>query len=195
MELLTEHILGWSLISIVILVLLYTAHIIKNEKKTFLKNAIPLVFKHFNFKIPSWWTNTFQDDNQLTFERKDTIYDWKAHFRWLPFKDGDQKKDLKTALAEIINEKKIIFDTNTSVIKSPKDFKEHAIFKGKDPDMIRVEGTATQDFEDRIYYDAFLIRDIDQQGFLFCESQSSILHGMLEGPYFEEALLNTSKNN
>ena len=103
-------------------------------------------------------------------------------------------KELKTAFAEIIKDKQIVFDSDTSDVKNPSDFKAHQIFKDEEPDMIRVEGTATQDMQDRIYYDAFLIRDIKQKGFLFCESRSSILNGMLEGPYFEEVLLSAKKS-
>lgn len=184
----------WSVLFILIIGLIYAAYVIKNEKRTYLETAIPLSFKHFDFKIPSWWTNTSSEEDVLVFERTDTYYDWKAHFRWFPFKDGDESKELKTAFAEIIKDKQIVFDSDTSVIKNPSDFKVHKIFQDEEPDMIRVEGTATQDMQDRIYYDAFLIRDKKQKGFLFCESRSSILNGMLEGPYFEEVLLSVKKS-
>ncbi len=184
----------WSALVIFILGMIYAAYVIKNEKRTFLETAVPLTFKHFDFHIPSWWTNTSKEDAVLVFERTDTYYDWKAHFRWLPFNDGDEQKELKTAFAEIIKDKNIVFDSDTSVIKNPSDFQSHQIFQDEEPDMIRVEGTATQDQQERIYYDAFLIRDKKQKGFLFCESRSSILNGMLEGPYFEEVLLNAKKS-
>jgi len=184
----------WGILLIFIVGMIYAAQVIKNEKRTYLETAIPLSFKHFDFRIPKWWTNTSDETETLIFERKDTYYDWKAHFRWLPFNEGDETKELKTAFAELIKDKNIVFDSDTSVIKNPSDFNGHQIFKDEDPDMIRVEGTATQDLQDRIYYDAFLIRDKEQKGFLFCESRSSILNGMLEGPYFEDVLLNAKKS-
>ena len=94
----------------------------------------------------------------------------------------------------MIKDKNIVFDSDTSVIKNPSDFIGHQIFKDIEADMIRVEGTATQELQHRIYYDAFLIRDKVPKGFLFCESRSSILNGMLEGPFFEEVLLNAKKS-
>lgn len=184
----------WGIVLIFIVGMIYAAQVIKNEKRTYLETAIPLSFKHFDFKVPTWWTNTSHEDSTMVFERTDTRYDWKAHFRWLPFNEGDENKELKTAFAELIKDKNIVFDSDTSVIKNPSDFYGHQIFKDEDPDMIRVEGTATQDLQERIYYDAFLIRDKKQKGFLFCESRSSILNGMLEGPYFEEVLLNAKKS-
>ena len=191
---LQNHPFEWTFVAIIIVGMIYAAYVIKNEKKTYLETAIPLSFKHFDFRIPTWWTNTSNDEGTLVFERTDTYYDWKAHFRWLPFSDGDESKELKTAFAELIKDKNIVFDSDTSVIKNPSDFNNHHIFKDTEPDMIRVEGTATQDHQDRIYYDAFLIRDKNHKGFLFCESRSSILNGMLEGPYFEEVLLNAKKS-
>lgn len=188
-----DNIFEWGILTLSIIGLGYAAYVIKNERSNFLETAIPLDFKRFLFKIPSWWSNTYNDENHLVFERTDTRYDWKAHFRWFNFNDGDISKDLQEAFAEIIKDKNIVFDTDTSVIKNPTDFSSHPAFRDTEPDMIRVEGTATQDLEDRIYYDAFLIRDKKQNGFLFCESRSSILNGMLEGPYFEEVLLQVEK--
>ena len=164
-ENLQNHPFQWAFVAIFIVGMIYAAHVIKNEKKTYLETATPLSFKHYDFRIPTWWTNTSKDEEILVFERTDTYYDWKAHFRWLPFNDGDEDKDLKTAFAELIKDKNIVFDSDTSVIKNPSDFIGHQIFKDIEADMIRVEGTATQELQHRIYYDAFLIRDKGEKGF------------------------------
>ena len=47
---------------------------------------------------------------------------------------------------------------------------------------------ATEDIENRIYLDIMIYKDIMQEDFLLCISRSSILNGMVEGPYFEEVL-------
>ena len=55
--------------------------------------------------------------------------------------------------------------------------------------MVRLEGTATQEQTERLYYDAFLVREIKSGHYLYAESKSSILNGLVEGPYFEEVML------
>ena len=54
--------------------------------------------------------------------------------------------------------------------------------------MVRLEGTATADRAERLYYDAFLIRNLKTGSFLYAESKSSILNGLVEGPYFEAVM-------
>ena len=34
---------------------IYTMSVIKNEKKTYIKNAREIHFQNFKFFIPSWW--------------------------------------------------------------------------------------------------------------------------------------------
>ena len=88
-----------------------------------------------------------------------------------------------------IQDKKILFDEENSVIHNPTDFLEKDFIKSGEYEMLRLEGTATEDGQERLYYDAFIVRHIDQGQYLYAESRSSILNGLVEGPYFEEVML------
>lgn len=167
---------------------IYTMWIIKNEKKTYIENARTVLFHKFKFFVPSWWgeipTNT---SNELCFQRTDTRYEWVANFIWNS--NGD-KKDLIELFKEHIAHRKILFDEDTSIIYSPGDIKDNELIKSGDYEIVRIEGTATADQQDRLYYDAFLVREKTSGAFLFAESKSSILNGLVEGPYFEAVMLN-----
>ena len=85
---------------------------------------------------------------------------------------------------QIIKEKEILFDEVGSVIHNIP-FPQ---FDKPSLQTARVEGMATQFGTERIYYDAFIVLDRKAGGYLLCESRSSILNGMVEGPYFEEVI-------
>jgi hexokinase len=55
-------------------------------------------------------------------------------------------------------------------------------------EVIRVEGKASQKVIERIYYDIYLTRRLNEPGYFIFESKSSVLNGLVEGPYFEESL-------
>ena len=55
-------------------------------------------------------------------------------------------------------------------------------------EVIRVEGKASQRIEERLYLDMCLMRDSNKQGYFLFESRSSVLNGLVEGPFFEEVL-------
>lgn len=162
---------------------IYTMRVIKNEFKTYLKNARIIVFKQFKLFIPSWWgeipTNS---ENELCFKRLDTRYEWEAHFIWNP--NGDHQ-DLIELFKKHIHQRKILFDEETSIIYNPSDFKSGELITSGLYEMVRLEGTATLDKEERLYYDAFLVREKKSGAFLYAESKSSVLNGLIEGPYFE----------
>lgn len=165
---------------------IYTLRIIKNEQKTYLKNAREIVFKQFKLFVPSWWGEIPTDSlNELSFKRTDTRYDWEARFIWTP--SGD-RRDLIELFKEHIAHRKILFDEDTSIIYNPSDFKTGALIASGLYEMVRLEGTATENKEQRLYYDAFLIREKSSGAFLYAESKSSILNGLIEGPYFEAVM-------
>jgi hypothetical protein len=176
-----EHSTSWIVVILGILFLVYVARVIKREKKDYLATAIPFEFKNFKLLIPSWWSLKSNEENLVEYHRADTYYDWKAKFLWIPFEKQDTEQSLKDYFAGLIIQKGIQFDAHEAIIT---EF----------PKCIRVEGTATENIEHRIYYDALLIKDINQEGYLFCESRSSILNGMLEGPYFEEVITRLQKS-
>lgn len=164
----------------------YTMWIIKNEQKTYIKNARTVLFKKFKLLIPSWWgeipTNL---ENELSFKRLDSRYDWEARFTWNA--TGDHR-DLIELFKQHIEKRKILFDEDSSIIYNPNDFQGGALIKSGLYEMVRLEGTATQDRQERLYYDAFLIREKESGAFLYAESKSSVLNGLVEGPYFEAVM-------
>jgi hypothetical protein len=165
----------------------YTMRVIKNEKRNYLENAQEILFKSFKLITPRWWSlvDTGSAD-EICFKRLDTRYDWEARFIW---NTSPSDKDLIELFKEKIVERKILFDEENSVIHNPSDFVEKDLIKSGEYEMLRLEGTATADRQERLYYDAFIVRHIKDGHYLYAESKSSILNGLVEGPYFEEVML------
>lgn len=165
----------------------YTMRVIKNEKRNYLENAQEIIFKNFKLITPRWWSlvDTGSED-EICFKRLDTRYDWEARFIW---NTSPSDKDLIELFKEKIYARKILFDEENSVIHNPSDFVEKDLIKSGEYEMLRLEGTATADRQERLYYDAFIVRHIKLGHYLYAESKSSILNGLVEGPYFEEVML------
>lgn len=165
----------------------YTMRVIKNEKKNYLKNSKEIVFKKFILFTPQWWSEVDSgSENIIIFKRLDTRYDWEARFIW---SEENSSSDIIELFKEKIVDRKILFDEENSVIYNPSDFQEKDIIKSGKFEMVRLEGTATVDGMSRHYYDAFLIRELVSGQYLYAESKSSILNGLVEGPYFEEVMI------
>ncbi len=165
---------------------IYTLRVIKNEKTNYLKHAKKIIFKNFILLVPTWWGEVPQDnDDEICFKRLDTNYDWQASFKWF---EETSEKDIIELFKEKIVERKILFDEENSVIHNPSDFQDKPLIKSGEFEMVRVEGTATTDRYERLYYDAFLIRHLKSGHYLYAESVSSVLNGLVEGPYFEEVM-------
>lgn len=165
----------------------YTMRVIKNEKKNYLENAQEIVFKNFKLITPRWWSLVDSgSENEILFKRLDTRYDWEARFIW---NEQNSDKNIIELFKEKIHERHILFDEENSVIHNPSDFREKDLIKSGRYEMVRLEGTATADRAERLYYDAFLIRDTNNGKYMYAESKSSILNGLVEGPYFEEVML------
>ncbi len=171
----------------------YTMRVIKNEKRNYLENAQEIIFKNFKLLTPKWWSLLpAENENEIVFKRLDTRYDWEARFIW---NENVSEKDIIELFKEKINDRRILFDEENSVIHNPSDFREKDLIKSEKYEMVRLEGTATADRMERLYYDAFLIRHLETGHYLYAESKSSILNGLVEGPYFEEVMLRLSLNN
>lgn len=169
---------------------IYTMRVIKNEKKNYLENSQDIIFKNFKLVTPRWWSLVDTgDENQILFKRLDTRYDWEARFIW---NEASSDKDIIELFKEKIHERHILFDEENSVIHNPSDFREKDLIKSGLYEMVRLEGTATADRAERLYYDAFLIRHLQTGHYMYAESKSSILNGLVEGPYFEEVMLRLS---
>ena len=182
--------LEWSIFFMLIGFGLYTMKVIKNEKKQFLKEGVQIQFHHFQFLIPKWWTIVEQDRAQMIFKRTDTRYEWEAK---LSLHVSSLTHSLEEIYKNEIEQRKIIFDLDTSVIYNPTDFNSLPIVQDGQYEMLRIKGTATQDRSERLYYDAFILRDKASGDYLYAESKSSVLNGLIEGPYFEEMMKTTNK--
>lgn len=185
MDIFSNHFFEWLLLISLILGGLYTMKIIGEEKKSFRDEAYEVHFADFKLLIPNWWSIVEQKDQLLKFERTDTRYDWYALYQY--FSDSNQKpldellKD-KLNLEGIEFDMDVVFETDSRVLfRDPKVAEEFQ-------EVIRVEGKASQNVIDRIYYDIYLMRRLEDKGYFIFESRSSVLNGLVEGPYFEESL-------
>lgn len=177
MDIFTNNPISWSLVTLSLLFLAYAARSIKNEKSFYRNNGTKLNFDGYEFLIPKWWSIQEHSQENISFERTDTRYDWKATFTSI---EMNQTHSLKEIMTAHLDNTKIIFDDNELSI-SNRDIP----FEG-----LHYEGTATQADEDRIYYDVYLWKHKYVERVLLCESKSSILNGCVEGPYFEEVMEN-----
>lgn len=189
MEMLLNHFWSWLLLVLILGLAFYTLKIIGQEKVSFRKDSYEVRFGPLSLTIPNWWTITEQTDHSLKFERTDTRYDWFALFQHFP---DHQNKELSLLLEEKLNHEQIEFDqdvtfeTDSRVLFRDSDIQKHF------QEIIRVEGKASQNTIERIYYDIYLMRGLDEPGYFIFESKSSVLNGLVEGPYFEESLAELS---
>jgi hypothetical protein len=182
-----SQIFEWTLLGGFLAILIYTMRVIKREKDVFLENPNSFYLADFHFRTPKWWSPIVADQkNSLRFKRDDTRYDWRSKFEW--FSLPDENMAASTLLKNKIAEQEIFFDKDYTIIHNPESLKEQFSNEIESWDIVRVEGTATRSAEDRLYYDGFLMVNEKRAGYLYCESISSVLNGMVEGPYFEEVV-------
>ena len=179
-----SNIFWWILLITLLLLATYAAFIIRGEKDKALEDSVLLKFKSLEIPIPPWWTATTSLDNFIVFERVDTHYEWQSRFSFTQ----ENFRDLQAAFENLALKHKLVFDKDTSIIHRPQSFK--SLYE-QGLETLRVEGTATKASEERVYYDAALIKVDD--GIVILESESSVLNGLLEGPFFEQALLHIRK--
>jgi hypothetical protein len=183
--------LEWLAFFLLMALGLYTMRVIKNEKKSYLENAKSISFKKFKLLVPNWWGEVpSSDSNEIIFKRLDTRYDWEARFIW---NEEKTNLDIIELFKEKIHARQILFDEDSSVVHNPSDFQTKDLIASNEFEMVRIEGTATAEKSERLYYDAFLIRELSTGHYLYAESKSSVLNGLVEGPYFEEVMLRLSK--
>ena len=180
--------IDWLILGSILLVLTYTMIVIKEEKISFKENALIQNFRQFTFHVPSWWGEVESNDHLLRYQRLDTRYEWEASFS---YEDNyDSSMTIEDDFKRRIHKLDILFDPDSGVIMNPSDFNNHPQVKNGRCTIVRVEGMATQSQTLRRYFDAFLIWDHQTHSSLFATSMSSILNGLVEGPYFEEVMLN-----
>ncbi|MFG1500779.1 hypothetical protein ABMA70_11295 [Halobacteriovorax sp. XZX-3] len=179
-----SNIFWWIILICILIFATYAAFVIKGEKKVALKNAISFPFHGLEIPIPPWWTLTTDESELKIFERTDTRYEWQSRFSFT----NKNYSDLQSAFEELAINNELVFDKDTTIIHEPKSFEK---LYEQGIETLRVEGTATKGHELRVYYDAALLKTDD--GIVILESESSVLNGLLEGPFFEQSLHNIKK--
>ena len=185
MNVFTDHLLSWLSLLAFLGAGFYTMKIIGEEKSSFKDESYQVSFGNLLLMIPNWWSITSQSDHEIRFERTDTRYDWYAVFKYHPSHEG---KDLPKLLEEKLNleemefDEDVVFETDSRVLFRDSKVQEHF------QEVIRVEGKGSQRVIDRFYYDVYLMRAQGESGYFVFESRSSVLNGLVEGPYFEESL-------
>lgn len=185
MDIFINHFMDWLILLALIGGAIYTMKIIGEEKTTFKDESYEVQFGDLSLGIPEWWTLVNETPTALRFERTDTRYEWYAIYSYFP---DHQNKTLPELLEDKLNLEKIEFDmdvtfeTDSRVLFRDSRIQEHF------QEIIRVEGKAGQNVIKRIYYDIYLTRALNDQGYFIFESWSSVLNGLVEGPYFEESL-------
>lgn len=185
MDIFTNHLFAWITVVLLIGGGFYTMKIIGEEKTSFQEDSYKVTFGNLELMIPNWWTITAQTDRGIRFERTDTRYDWYATFNYYPDHQG---KDLPKLLEEKLNQEDmefdedVVFETDSRVLFRDSAVQEYF------QEVIRVEGKGSQKIIERFYYDVYLTRAQNDPGYFIFESRSSVLNGLVEGPYFEESL-------
>lgn len=185
MDIFANHILDWLILIVLILGAIYTMRIIGEEKSSFKEDSYEVRFDGLSLMIPNWWTIVKEAPHHLRFERTDTRYDWYALFSYIPDHDTKSLPDLledKLNREEIEFDMDVVFETDSRVLFRDSEIQEHF------QEVIRVEGKASQKVTERIYYDVYIMRAQNDKGYFIFESWSSVLNGLVEGPYFEESL-------
>lgn len=187
------RLIEWLIFGGILLYAIYSMIAIKEEKQAYVENAKEFELKNFLFFLPSWWGNTSDNfevnkESHAVFERTDTRYDWRADFIWFENNLEFQNKTLEEVLVSKLEELKLVFDPEETVIDIPPTFEEFIPYIEGRIDIIHIEGTATENVSERVYFDCYLIKDNINDAYLFAKSRSSILNGAIEGPYFEEVL-------
>ena len=159
--------------------------IIGQEKSSFKDESYEVQFGGLSLMIPNWWTIVNQTPTELRFERTDTRYDWYARYTYFPDHQGKTLPDLleeRLNLEQIEFDMDVVFETDSRVLFRDSEIQEHF------QEIIRVEGKASENVVERIYFDIYLMRAQNDAGYFLFESKSSVLNGLVEGPYFEESL-------
>ena len=183
-------IMEWGIVILLIFGLVYTMIVVKEEKRAYEENSIAKRIGKLLFPIPSWWGILEESENKMIFERTDTRYEWRAQYEWF---SPIPEISIEEQMRDFIQTQDILFDPDSTIIQTPQQYQNHLEVKEGRCSVVRIEGTATQNEIDRIYYDAFIIRDHQSNGFVLATSKSSVLNGLIEGPYFEATLQNFSR--
>lgn len=185
MDIISNHLFDWLVLIALILGAFYTMKVIGEEKSSFKDESYLVQFENLSLMIPNWWTIVRQTDHSIRFERTDTRYDWYAVFSFFPDHEG---KDLDKLLEDKLNLEQLEFDMDVTFETDSRVLFRDSAIQETFQEVIRVEGKASQNVTERAYYDIYIMRALDSKGYFIFESWSSVLNGLVEGPYFEESL-------
>ena len=124
----------------------------------------------------------------MRFERRDTHYEWIARF--------ERKSCPPTLSAQELAQKEcermeVAFGPHSPQKITDARFIKNAILrKNLSNQSIRLEGTAHQFQTHRCYLDLFIIKRDHSPHYDLFYSWSSVLNGLIEGPYFDQVLEN-----
>ncbi len=186
MENVLNHLFDWLILGALLAGACYTLVIIRRESSDFIDDSYEVRFGRLSLPIPEWWTITKQEDQRIEFARTDTRYDWYARFEFHP---GQADRPLHELLNAKVEAEELDYDKDDVVLETMPShvFKEPAT-REYFPEVIRVEGKASQRIEERVYFDMYLFRGPAEDGYYLFESRSSVLNGLVEGPFFEESI-------
>jgi len=186
MEIFTEHLFSWSILTLILAYLVYTSIVIKEENLSYIENAKQINLQNYSFLVPSWWKNNKKTEDELTFIRSDQNYDWKSFFKIYEFND----EDLLEFYAERLKELTIFLDEKDSIVLDDQHLRYK--FKNISPNkIVHIESMGTENSERRIYLSSYIIQI--ENKIILANSLSSVLNGMLEGPYFEQVVYSLEK--
>ena len=184
-EIFLNNLWQWLLLLAVLIFAIYAMFVIKNEKETYDDESSPLNIGQIQIRIPHWWTQTKNSDSSYYFERTDTRYEWYCK---LDFIQPESFQKIEDIFDLYIQEKNVQFDPDVTITTNPTHLFFAPGVSDKIIECLRVEGMGTQNNNKRIYWDVYLLRLGDDPAYYIFESWSSVLHGMLEGPFFETAV-------
>lgn len=186
-DLFINHLWQWLLLVAALIFAIYTLFIIKNEVQTYQEDASPLEIGNIEIDIANWWTLVESKKYFFHYERRDTRYEWFAKLQYCPTQNF---KKIQDVFEQYLYEQKIFFDPDVNITTEPSHLFINPQTRSKIIECLRVEGKATQNQSKRIYWDIFVFRIEHENSYYIFESWSSVLNGMLEGPFFEEAVTN-----
>lgn len=184
MDIFGEYFWQWLILLGILLFLIYSMIAIGKEKNNFLQDSQWTSFGELNFPIPLWWSLNKIGNNHFRFTREDTRYDWYADFLYMETEDSPEQ-----ILDQFLKDRVIEFDPDAIVTSVSEhlflDSKLHQRFSA----ALRVEGKVTENAIERLYLDLYIFKDnnLPNRIYFLC-SQSSVLNGIIEGPFFEEAI-------
>lgn len=175
----------WLILLAALIFAIYTLFIVKNEVKTFQEESQPLRIGEVELQIANWWTAKTKSSHLHLFERTDTRYDWYAKLEYI---ECQKFEKIEIIFEKYLSTLQIAFDPDVVVTTEPSHLFIDTNSREQIIECLRVEGKATQDQMNRIYLDLYVFRVRNNQNYYVFESLSSVLNGMLEGPFFEEAV-------